>query len=1198
MGRRPGGGVREEFSFSDFDLLKVLGNASGGFKTGSNIGMDTTNAGGALTYNGVIADPNANVLGFAKLGTGTLILTGANTYTGTTTVAGGTLQVGDGAAPAGAIGSGGVTVNTGGNLAFARPDAVSFGGIIAGTGDVTKSAAGTLTLSAANTHSGATTVNAGILKLTNSLALQNSTVSSINDGIVFDQSVATKAFTFGALSGSGNMALANNATTAITLTVGGNNTSTTYSGVLSGAGALTKVGAGTLIMAGTNTYTGVTAINGGVLSVSTLANGSANSSIGASSPAAGNLSFGGGTLSYTGGSVSTDRAFTLTANSGIEVTNAATTLTMANDVTAQGASKILTKSGDGILVLGGSADNSSLFLSVTGGEVDLAKSVDTVRAVAGISSVSAGARVKLTGTGTDQIYDGSTAANMGVNGLAGTLDLSGHSETTSNFNGTSTGLLTSSAAGNVTWTVGGTNATSAFAGTIENGSGTMALTKIGSGTQTLTGMNTYTGVTTITAGVLTTDKFAAAGAASGIGAATGDATNLVFGAASATLRYTGSDDASLARGFTLSSGAGGGGTLESSGTGTLAVGNSSVIAYGAADETRTFTLSGTNTGANTFGKVLTNNGTGATSFTKSGAGQWTMTGMNSYTGVTTISGGILSIDTLAAGGVASNIGAASNDAANLVINGATLRYTGGAVSTDRLFTLGTGGATLDASGTGAFSWTNPGSIILPGNGARTLTLTGSNSDSNVLAASIGNNANGATSINKTGAGTWVLAGANTFSGGVSVVAGNLDLRNNSSQTVAGVVSGLGTLIKSGTGRLTLSNPGNTLSGLLNANGGEVYVTGRLNSSGLWVNVNNGGTLLLDGAAGGSTGLVDGIVFVNDHGVLYGGGDGTTSGKAATLVINGGEVRPGLGLGTLSAGSLDMNGGTFRFDLDGSATTIGGGVNDLVAVSGPLTFLGGTILPSFVSAPVSGNVYTLFTSDTLSNLPTIDPAATTNTRLSYALGTTGNNVELTVTGSTKSLTWTGAANKVWNVNTTANWVASATEKFFQADSVTFDGAAAGTITLAGSLMPAAITVNSAADYTFTGTGSIDAGHLTKAGTGMLKVLNTNTLPGGATISGGVLSFANGALGSTGPITMDGGTLQWNGTNTQDVSASLRMVDARTATFDINGNDVTLGSGFGNSSTGALTKIGAGTLTLAGTNTYTGATTVSTGTLSIA
>jgi fibronectin-binding autotransporter adhesin len=81
-------------------------------------------------------------------------------------------------------------------------------------------------------------------------------------------------------------------------------------------------------------------------------------------------------------------------------------------------------------------------------------------------------------------------------------------------------------------------------------------------------------------------------------------------------------------------------------------------------------------------------------------------GAGDYNGTT------LTVTSLANGGSASGIGSSTNAAANLHIQGGTLRYEGAATSTDRLFTIGTRGATLDASGTGALTFSNTGALTI------------------------------------------------------------------------------------------------------------------------------------------------------------------------------------------------------------------------------------------------------------------------------------------------------------------------------------------------------------------------------------------------------------------------------------------------------------------------------------------------------
>src|SRR5262249_39982950 len=115
---------------------------------------------------------------------------------------------------------------------------------------------------------------------------------------------------------------------------------------------------------------------------------------------------------------------------------------------------------------------------------------------------------------------------------------------------------------------------------------------------------------------------------------------------------------------------------------------------------------------------------GTAKLTKSGSGLLTLSGgANAYTGVTTLGGGPVSGGALANGGAASDIGAAPNAAANVVFDGGTLQYTGGAANVDHLFTVTTAGGTLDASGSGALHLNNGGALGYTGNGPRALTLT-------------------------------------------------------------------------------------------------------------------------------------------------------------------------------------------------------------------------------------------------------------------------------------------------------------------------------------------------------------------------------------------------------------------------------------------------------------------------------------------
>lgn len=218
---------------------------------------------------------------------------------------------------------------------------------------------------------------------------------------------------------------------------------------------------------------------------------------------------------------------------------------------------------------------------------------------------------------------------------------------------------------------------------------------------------------------------------------------------------------------------------------------------------------------------------GASALTKNNDGILTLSGgANTFTGIMTINGGTVSVGTLANGGSASDIGAAGNVAANLVLNGGTLQYTGAGAAIDHLFALGSKGGTIDASGAGTLSLTNAGTVGLIGNGAHSLTLMGTNAAENTFAANLANSSGGATALVKAGSGTWVLTGTNTYTGlttvnsgvlqigagGASGTLGGGNVLNNAgldfdfiaTQTVSSVISGTGSVTNDGPGTLILT----------------------------------------------------------------------------------------------------------------------------------------------------------------------------------------------------------------------------------------------------------------------------------------------------------------------------------------------------------------------------------------------------------
>lgn len=242
--------------------------------------------------------------------------------------------------------------------------------------------------------------------------------------------------------------------------------------------------------------------------------------------------------------------------------------------------------------------------------------------------------------------------------------------------------------------------------------------------------------------------------------------------------------------------------------------------------TRTLTIGNTNTSA----RSATYSGTisGNLNISLGGASNFAtqiFSGSNTYDGVTQInSNGILVVSDLGDGGSASNIGDSSSAAANLVLNGGTLRYTGAASTTDRLFMLSATNSTIEANGSGTLVFENTGALVYgTANLARGLTLAGTNAADNTVAASIGNNGSAATSITKAGAGKWILSGASSYTGATTVSEGTLSLTGSLGNTPTSV--NFGTLMGDGstTGTVTVGNsigtadavlaPGTSIGGL-------------------------------------------------------------------------------------------------------------------------------------------------------------------------------------------------------------------------------------------------------------------------------------------------------------------------------------------------------------------------------------------------
>jgi autotransporter-associated beta strand protein len=896
---------------------------------------------------------------------GTVTVNGALTANGLTflsngyTIDGASILTLGGAAPAISIPTAGVSAT------ISAP--------LGGSAGLTKTGAGTLVLTGANSFTGNLAIDGGTVSVNDvadsgvACPLGAGTSLSLNGGTLSFNSAATdstnRSIVLGANGGTFN---STNASQNLTL-----------AGVISGSGGLTKTGTGALRLTNTNTFTGNVTMTAAYIEVPSVTNSGVAGPLGAGS----SISISGGGLIIPGFNTNTTNRSISIGLFGATFGPGNGTLTLAGVISGNGT---LSTTSNGVVILtAANTHTGNIFIS------------------SGIVRVANG----------QAIGDASEVFLGGFANPPKILDLNNSNETIGSLRGgDSTGGNVTLGSG--TLTIGGDNSSKVYDGAI---SGTGSVVKIGTGTQTLNGASTFTGPITINGGVISVADLTDSGVTGPLGAGA----SVVFGGG--TLEFAGLVNDSTNRPIVLNAG---GGTISVQNVGATVTISGAISGSGSLTKAGPAGLS--LTAVNTFsgpfvvngGTVSVNGlagsgspsaiGTGSSIVLNNGALLYSGTGTFSTNRSVTLTGG----GTLGPGngsiqysGAISGNGTLGITGPGLLILSGVNTYAGNTSivntivrlangnaipNTSEVFISGNINAVLDLNNSsetiGALSGGNDtgGNVTL---GTGTLTTGG-----NDLSTTYDGVISGSGGFVKIGAGTQTLSRVNTFSGSFSI-------QNGAVSTPSVTNSGLNSPLGSGnsilmgatgtTGSLNFTSASDSATDRaiqLNGNGGSVSVVqaastlffnGPITGAG-GLTKSGPGTLSVSGtpAYTGATTISQGKLILNGGLDTAGGGIAVATG--ATLQTRNTVNRSIIGTGAIIAsGGLSIGSSTsttgFAFDgtLDvgtnqvvlndantaqlGTATTLGSG-GRLNSVNGITVASGRTVTASpTVSATISGTL---------------------------------------------------------------------------------------------------------------------------------------------------------------------------------------------------------------------------------------------------
>jgi autotransporter-associated beta strand protein len=1033
---------------------------------------------------------NGSASALTKSGAGMLILNSGNTYTGNTTINGGTVRLGGGTTPT--LG----TISTAGNVTTIRQGA---------TLDVNNSGA------SAAPFTGATALN---------------------------------TTTIGALAGAGT--LDNTSATASAVSLGLNGTSTgtqNFAGTISnsGGGALTVIVGGTAArvqsLTGLNTYTGATVIRTGTLQVNSLANGGVASSIGQSSNAAANLVFNNGTLQYTGNtttstniyqttqtpSVSIDRLFTLEGNAtldssgtygnvvaGARAANSAAlifnntgaiaysttgnkVLTLQGDSTGDNQINLqlvnptsgtlgVTKTGAGHWILGGLNNTYTGTTTITQGQL--------VAQDAGSNATSA--TTLEAGTSTTDFYVNSTnglsigqAVTAGGSGTIAAILDSQHvrlssAQTIAANTALTFGSINSLSSGNLLFNQG-TNTNEAILESV----GTFTRT-IGTGAnQVQWGANQHGGFAAYSSPLTVTFGGSANFGTGGIGNGTGE---LQLNSTTALSDVTVSGNLNL---------------------------------NGGVRTIRVFDNGTTNTDYATVSGIIS--GGSGSGLIKQGGGVLYLTGANTYTGNTTLSAGTTIVTTIGGGSTAAS--AFGDGSGQLNLGGGTLIYAGTGETSARQINFNASN-TIDASGSGPLILTN---FVNNTPGAKTLTLRGFSNDANQITQALADNV-GALTLSKQDGGTWIINGASTFSGGINNIgSGFLGITGASTAFTGTITTSNSGIFATNAGGLTIGNAFTIASNtsLTFTGGNSITLNGNIAGAtgNPWqiVNTISGGTLTLNGNFNNGDAATGRTVDIRGTGNTFWNGILTTSGAATGLGFNtSGTVTIGGSTASVVAHTSStflqgrvINSRAGNLNPFGSASILavsGGSLESTVALTGANALAQGLRLDQSYFV-ITGSQSIDFSSNATATYGILNNGAdrilTNNLSGGATLTFSGQEIEMANDGNSRTLTLAGSG--IYNISTPIINGSTATGSAFR-----YSGTGALNITNTNTYGGA--TTYNGGVVTLSGA----AGNVSNANaTGAITVANTATL----TLDNAT-AFAGNRLNNK-PITLTGATLNFIG-----------------------------------------------------------------------